>query len=64
MNKILVFAGTQEGRCLCEELQAAGIDVHVSVATAYGAELMIGKAEKIYAGRLGQEEMAKLIYAK
>lgn len=40
MSGILVFSGTTEGRTLSDWLSSAGLDVHVRVATEYGAEVM------------------------
>ena len=40
MYKVLIFAGTIEGRSLAEYLAASGVPVLVSVATEYGASLM------------------------
>ena len=40
MSGVLIFSGTTEGRMLSEQLAAAGADVHVRVATEYGAEVM------------------------
>ncbi len=40
MTSIFIFSGTLEGRTLSKMLAAAGADVHVRVATEYGAEVM------------------------
>ena len=40
MNSILIFSGTTEGRRLSESLRGKGLDIHVRVATEYGAEVM------------------------
>lgn len=40
MYKVLIFAGTVEGRLVAEYLAAANIPVLASVATAYGAQLL------------------------
>ncbi len=40
MYKVLIFAGTIEGRSTAEYLAAAGVPVLASVATDYGASLM------------------------
>ncbi|MBE6524004.1 MAG: precorrin-6A reductase [Thermoplasmata archaeon] len=40
MTGIFIFSGTSEGRTLSKMLAAAGADVHVRVATEYGAEVM------------------------
>ena len=39
-NKILIYAGTTEGRKLASYLVRRGMQVHVCVATAYGASLL------------------------
>ncbi len=40
MSSIFIFSGTSEGRRLSKALADAGADVHVRVATEYGAEVM------------------------
>ncbi len=40
MTGIFIFSGTSEGRRLSKKLADAGADVHVRVATEYGAEVM------------------------
>ena len=40
MTGIFIFSGTTEGRRLSKQLADAGADVHVRVATEYGAEVM------------------------
>lgn len=40
MSKILIFAGTIEGRKLSEQLSNHGIRIHVCVATEYGETLL------------------------
>ena len=40
MSGIFVFSGTSEGRTISKLLADAGADVHVRVATEYGAEVM------------------------
>ena len=40
MTGIFIFSGTSEGRRLSKQLADAGADVHVRVATEYGAEVM------------------------
>ncbi|WII07831.1 precorrin-6A reductase [Methanomassiliicoccales archaeon LGM-RCC1] len=46
MSGIFIFSGTSEGRTLSKRLADAGADVHVRVATEYGAEVM-GYDERI-----------------
>lgn len=40
MSGVLIFSGTTEGRTLAEHLTSLKIEVHVRVATEYGAEVM------------------------
>ncbi|MBR4504748.1 MAG: precorrin-6A reductase [Candidatus Methanomethylophilaceae archaeon] len=42
MEDILIFSGTTEGRAISRLLKAAGANVHVRVATQYGADAMSG----------------------
>lgn len=60
MCKILIFGGTTEGRMLAEYCVEKQIDADISVATAYGAELLPEKTGKLI-GRLDLNEMIKLI---
>ena len=64
MYKVLIFAGTIEGRSIAEYLSAAGIPVHACVATEYGASLM-EKTEnlQISSKRLCVEEMVEMMQA-
>lgn len=62
MKKILIFAGTTEGRTLSETLAASGIVHTVSVATEYGE--MVMKEDplvEIHRGRMDREEMEEFI---
>jgi precorrin-6A/cobalt-precorrin-6A reductase len=61
-EKVLVFAGTTEGRNICEYLAKHGVDVTVSVATEYG-RVVLPELEKlhIHTGRLDAEMMIKFI---
>lgn len=61
MSNIIIFAGTTEGRTLAEALQGASLQLHLCVATEYGAALL-PKAENItvHTGRLEPEEMERL----
>ena len=67
MYKVLIFAGTVEGRLVAEYLAAANIPVLVSVATAYGAQLLEQSFDyphpdlQITQGRLDMEEMERLM---
>ena len=60
--KILIFAGTTEGRLLSEELGDAGHDVTVSVATEYGEQEQGEHAGvSVLCGRKTAEEIADLL---
>lgn len=58
MNPIFIFAGTTEGRKLCESLSDSGFDSTVSVATEYG-ESLLPKKENITVlhGRMDSSQM-------
>jgi precorrin-6Y C5,15-methyltransferase (decarboxylating) len=59
MDKVLLFAGTTEGRILADYLQDRGIPVLACVATEYGKEMIPEEpGREVVAGRLGAEEMA------
>lgn len=60
MCRILIFGGTTEGRMLAEYCVEQKIDADISVATAYGAELLPEKTGKLI-GRLDLNEMINLI---
>ncbi|MEG0692082.1 MAG: precorrin-6A reductase [Oscillospiraceae bacterium] len=60
-NKLLLFAGTTEGRLLFENLSKHLIPIDVCVATEYGKELIQGNGDNIFAKRLNQDEMKSLI---
>lgn len=61
MGKVLVFAGTVEGRRITQYLARAGIGAHICVATEYGGTLL-PSAERltISTKRLTKEEMGEL----
>mgnify|MGYP002709279708 CR=1 FL=1 len=62
MDRILIFAGTTEGRRLAEFLNENGVFAHVCVATEYGEQLLPkGENIRVHAGRLAVEEMEELI---
>lgn len=65
MRKILMFAGTTEGRKLTEECIQYGIPIHVCVATEYG-ETLLPKGEEISitSKRLDSFQMEELIKAE
>ena len=61
MKKVLVFAGTTEGRELAELLAGSNIKCSVCVATDYALELMNDKRLDVHCGRLTEEEMEVLM---
>lgn len=62
MKRVLVFAGTTEGRQISEYLADNGVFVTACVATEYGKITMPERDEvKIQTGRLDIEEMASLM---
>ncbi len=63
MSKLLLFAGTTEGRELAEFLERNGIACEICVATEYGEQLLDGASSihKIHTGRLTGEEMLRLM---
>ena len=62
MDKILLFAGTTEGRNLAEFLEKNQIPTEVCVATQYGETLLEeGKYLHVHAGRLDETEMERQI---
>ena len=62
MKKILIFAGTTEGRKLSEYLAEAEINHTICVATEYGAiVLRQHPLVKVHQGRMNQEQIAEFI---
>lgn len=62
MKKILVFAGTYEGRKVCEYLNDNNIKAVVCVATDYGKDIISYMQNiEIFSKRLNKEEMTDLI---
>lgn len=61
MKKVLIFAGTTEGRELAEILADANITCSVCVATGYARELMADDRLDVHCGRLTEEEMETLM---
>ena len=67
MKKVLIFAGTTEGRHLADYASGLNIDTHIFVATEYGE--MILKDDKsfngnkciIHTGRLDEAEIKEEI---
>ena len=68
-QKVMLFAGTTEGRLLYEFLEAEGFKAMVFVTTAYGEQLLShGKEEtggtaRIHTGCLDREEMEEQMKA-
>lgn len=65
MYKVLVFAGTTEGRKIAEYLNRCQINAYVSVVTSYGESLLPkGGSLCILHRRMNQEEMCAFIQEK
>lgn len=65
MCKVMVFAGTTEGRELAEFLAEREIPAHICVATEYGEQLLPqGKGLEISHERLTAEDMESLMKKK
>lgn len=62
MAGILVFGGTTEGRLLAEEFRDTGVELHICVATEYGASL-IPQSPNIFVhcGRMQEEEIEEML---
>lgn len=61
MCKVILFAGTTEGRVLAEFLSKRNIEAHVCVATEYGGELLPDRrALEISGERLDEAQMEAL----
>ena len=59
--KLVIFAGTSEGRDLCTRLSQAGREAMVCVATEYGKEVLPPMPGiTVHTGRMTAEEMADL----
>lgn len=60
--KLVIFAGTSEGRTLCTRLSQAGMQATVCVATEYGKEVMPElPGITVHTGRMTAEEMADFL---
>ena len=61
----MLFAGTTEGRKLCEYLAGKNCDTYVYVTTEYGRELL-PQADNvhIHTGRMDEADMLKELEAK
>ncbi|MGL4791174.1 MAG: precorrin-6A reductase [Anaerotignaceae bacterium] len=60
MNKVIVFAGTEEGRKICEFL-ANKVELTACTATDYGTQCLAGIGANVLEGRLTKEEMEEII---
>ena len=64
-KKIVVFAGTTEGRLLAERLASSGVEVTACVATEYGEKLMPEQScLTVHSGRMDAEEMEDFLQQK
>lgn len=65
MPGIVIFGGTVEGRQLAERLRSTGIQLHICVATEYGASLLPdGGNVHVYAGRMNESQMEQFLLEK
>lgn len=65
MKKVLIFAGTTEGRKLAEILTAAGISCEISVATEYGKQMIAPNGScKVHTGRKNAADMLEWMRAE
>lgn len=57
-NRAVIFGGTWEGRMIAETFQKTKLELHICVATEYGASLLpVCENIHVHAGRMDQEEM-------
>lgn len=62
MKKVLIFAGTTEGRQLIQAFDRSNIACHVCVATEYGNQMLkTSDAITVHTGRLDEAKMKQLI---
>ena len=62
MYKLLLFAGTTEGRELAEYLAGCKVQVTACVATEYGETLISPQTNlTVHAGRMDRQQMQQLI---
>ena len=65
MNKVIVFAGTTEGREICSFLKKYEIASLACTATEYGkCRIEEGGALTVRSGRLTEEEMEQLFWRR
>ena len=64
MEKILLFAGTTEGRKAAEFLSLSGIKTDVLTATEYGKSIIEINSDfiNVISGRLNKSEMEKFMF--
>ena len=64
-KRIVVFAGTTEGRLLAERLASSGVEVTACVATEYGEKLMPERScLQVHSGRMDAKEMEFFLQQK
>lgn len=64
-KRIVIFAGTTEGRLLAERFASSGVEVTACVATEYGEKLMRSQScLQVHSGRMDAEEMADFLQQK
>jgi len=62
MAEIVIFGGTYEGRQIAEAFQNTQLQIHVCVATEYGATLLPdGRNIQIHTGRMNEEQMQSFL---
>ncbi len=61
MVKVLIFSGTSDGRALSDWLVSCGADVHMRVATGYGASIVEGDVDIQVGSAGGTEGIAALV---
>lgn len=59
--KLLVLAGTEDGRVLASALQSRGHEVLVSTLTSYGADLVMDNGIPVRCGQLDAKALSKLL---
>ena len=62
MKRVLLFAGTSEGRTIAQALDSLPVEYTVFVATDYGKEVLPPQlCRNIHSGRLNESEMRQLL---
>lgn len=62
MKGIVIFGGTVEGRQLAERLQNTALQLHICVATEYGASLLPkGENVHVHSGRMDVSQMEQFL---